>query len=72
MVNGIRASDPLGLNKGRVLKFNVGSRVQQGIPKEGRSTYRPKRFKYNNEDEDNSLKTLIGKNYSPLIIKGVK
>ena len=60
MVNGIRISDPCGLNKECGLKFHVGSKVQQ-TTEEGRWTYRPKRCEYNNKDEDNSLKTLNAK-----------
>ena len=52
MVNGIRASDPRGLNKGRGSKFRVGFRVRQ-TPEEGRRTYRPKRCEYNNKNEEN-------------------
>ena len=59
MVNGIRASDPRGLNKGRGSKFPVSSRVRQETPEEGRRSYQPKRFEYNNED---ILKTLNDKN----------
>ena len=61
MVNRIRTDDPCGFNKGRSLKFRVGSRVRQ-TPKEGRRTYRPKRCENNHKDEDNSLKTLNDKN----------
>ena len=43
--------------KGRSLKFRVGSRVRQ-TPEEGRKTYGPRRCSNNNEDEDNSPKTL--------------
>ena len=50
MVNGIRASDPHGLNKGCGLKFCVGSRVWQETPEEGQMTYRLKRCEYNNKD----------------------
>ena len=39
MVNGIRASDPHGLNKGDGFKFCVGSQVQQETPEEGRRTH---------------------------------
>ena len=58
MNNGIRASDPRELNKGRGLKFRVGSRVRQETLEEGRMTYRPKRYDYNNKDEDYIPKTL--------------
>ena len=59
MVNGIITSDTRGLNKGRGLKFRVGSRVRQKIPEEGRRTYRPERCEYSNKDEDNSQKNLL-------------
>ena len=55
MVNGIRESNPCGLNKGRGRKFRVDCRDQQETP-EGRRTYRSKRYKYDNIDE----KTLNG------------
>ena len=57
MVNGIRAIELHGLNKGRGSKL----RVQQETPEEGRRTYRPKCCEYNNNDEDNSPKTLNDK-----------
>ena len=60
MANGIRTGDPRGFNKGRSLKFREGSRISK-IPEEGRWTYRPKRYGYNNKDEDNSPKTLNAK-----------
>ena len=55
MANRIRTGNPHGFNKGRSLKFRVGSRVQQ-TPEEGRRTYRPKHCGNDNKDEDNSLK----------------
>ena len=58
MVNGIRAIDPHGLNKGRSSKFCVEFRVRQ-TPEEGWRTYQPKRWEYGNKDEDNSLKAQI-------------
>ena len=61
MVNGIRASDLHGLNKGCGLRFCVGSQVQQETPEESQRTYWPKRYEYNYKDEDNSLKTLTDK-----------
>ena len=61
MANGIRTGDPRGFNKGRSSKFREGSRVRQ-IPEEIRMTYRPKRCRNNNKDEDNSPKTLYDKN----------
>ena len=60
MANGIRTGDPRGFNKGRSSKYRVGSRVRQ-TPEEGRRTYRLKRCTNNNEDEDNSPKTLNDK-----------
>ena len=61
MAHGIRTGDSRGLfNKGRSLKFRVGSRVRQ-TPEEGRRTYRPKRCGNNNKDEENSPKTLNDK-----------
>ena len=60
MANGIRTSDPHGFNKGRCLKFCVGSQVRQ-TPEEGQRTYWSKRCGNNNKDEDNSLKTLYDK-----------
>ena len=48
MVNGIRASDPHGLNKG--CGSNLGSRVRQETPGVGRRIYRAKRCEYKNED----------------------
>ena len=63
MVNGIRASDPRGLNKIHSLKFRVGSRVQQETPEEGQRTQGSKCCEYNNKDEDNSPKTLNDKNH---------
>ena len=50
------------MNKGRGLKFHVGFRVRQ-TPEEGWRTYWPKRSEYNNEDKDNSPKTLNDRNY---------
>ena len=51
-----------GFNKGYSSKFREGSQVQQ-TPEEGRKTYRPKRSGNNNNDEDNSPKTLNNKNH---------
>ena len=59
MVNGIRTSD----SQERGSKFWVGSRVRQEIPEEGWRTYRLKRCKCNNKDEDNSPKRVNDKNY---------
>ena len=63
MVNGIRTSDPRGLNEGRASKFYVGSRVQQETSEKSQRTYRLKCCEYNNKDEDNSPKTLNDKNH---------
>ena len=41
--------------------FREGSRVRQ-TPEEGRRTYLPKRCGNNNEDEDNSPKTIDDEN----------
>ena len=56
--------DPHGFNKGRSLKFCVGSRVRQ-TPEEGWRAYWLKHCG-NNKDEDNSLKTLNDKNHQAL------
>ena len=56
MIDGIRTSDPHGLRKRHGSKFRAGSRIRQ-IPEEGQRTYQPKRYEYNNKDEDNSPKT---------------
>ena len=60
MANGTRTVDLRGFNKGRSSKIRAGSRVEQ-TPEEGRRTYRPKRCRNNNKDEDNSPKTLYDK-----------
>ena len=62
MANGIRTGNPCGFDKGRSSKFREGSRVWQ-TPEEGRRIYRLKHCGNNNEDEDNSLKTLNDKNH---------
>ena len=61
-LNGIRIGDSLGFSKGRSSKFRKGCRVRK-TPEESRRTYRPKRFGNNNNDEDNSPKTLNYKNH---------
>ena len=61
MGDGIRTSDPHGLNKGRSSKFRVGSRRVRQKPEESRKVYRPKRCGNNYKDEDNSPKTLNDK-----------
>ncbi len=82
MVNGIKISDPCGLDKGCSSKFCEGSRVRQ-TPEEGQRTYPLKCCGNNNKDEDNNPKTLknpgghIGRNVveittivrKPLMIK---
>ena len=62
MANGNRTGDRRGFNKGCSLKFHEGSQVRQ-TPEEGQRTYQLKSCGNNNEDEDNSLKTLNDKNY---------
>ena len=62
MANRIRTGDPRGFNKGRSLKF----RVRQ-TPEEGWRTYRPKRCRNNNKDEDNSPKNLNDKKHKILL-----
>ena len=61
MANRIRTGDSCGCNKGRSSKFREGSRVRQ-TPEECRRTYRQKRCRNSNKDEDNSLKTFNDKN----------
>ena len=63
MVNGIRTIYPRRLNKGFCSKFRVGSTDRHKRPKEDRRLHRPKRCKYNNEDEDNCSNILNDKNY---------
>ena len=55
MANGIRTGDSRGFNKGR------SSKVLH-TPEESRRIYHPKRCGNNNNDEDNSPKTLYDKN----------
>ena len=55
MANGIRTGDPRGFNKGRNLKFRVGSRVR----------HTPKRCGNNNKNEDNSVAFQPGQCTSP-------
>ena len=52
MVNGIRAIETGGLNKGRCSKIRGGSRDRQATHEEGRWTHRPKRYEYNIRDEN--------------------
>ena len=61
MVNGLRASDPRGLNKRRGSKFHVCSRVRQERAEGAWRTHQPKLCEYNNKDEHNSPKTLNDK-----------
>ena len=65
LVNGIRTSDPRGLNKGCVSKCRVGFRNRLETSEEGRRIYWPKCWQYNNKYEENSPKTLNDKNYQP-------
>ena len=65
MSNGIRTGNPRGFKKGRSSKFPQDSRVQQ-TPEDGQKTYWLKRCGNNNEDEDNSPKTLNDKNHQAL------
>ena len=61
MANGIRTVEPRGFNEGHSSKFHEGSQVWQ-TPEIGRRTYQVKRCGNDNKDEDNSSKTLNGKN----------
>ena len=65
MVNGIRASDLCGLNKGRVSKFCIGSIVRQETSEKGKRTNLLKRCEYNNKDENNSPKILNDEDQAP-------
>ena len=71
MANGIRTGDLRGFNKGCSSKFHDGSRVRH-TPEEGRRTYRPKRYRNNNKDEDNSPNTLNDKNVTEILTKKKK
>ena len=62
MANGFGTGGPHGFNKGCSSKFREGSWVLQ-TPEEGWRTYRPKHCRNNNKNEDNSPKTLNGKNH---------
>ena len=46
---------PGGLKKEFNSKFHVGSRVRYETHEKGRRTHRPKRYEYDNKDEDNNL-----------------
>ena len=70
MVNGIKTGNPHGFNKGCSSKFHESSRVRQ--TPEDRRTYRPKHCGNNNEDEDNSPKTLNDKNITNMILQSLK
>ena len=59
MANGTKTVNPSGFNKGGNLKSCVGSWIWQ-TPEFGRH------IGHNNEDEDNSLKTLNDKNHQAL------
>ena len=63
MANGIRTGDTRGFNKGRSLKFRVGSRVRQRH-EEGQRIYLYILYLfYIYKNENNSSKTLNDKNY---------
>ena len=62
MTKGIRKGDLRAFNKRHSSKFRVDSRVRQTL-EEGWRTYRRKRCGNNNKEEDNSPKTLNGKNH---------
>ena len=68
MFNGISTIYQCGLNKGFSSKFCVGSRVRHETPEEGRRTYRPKCWEYNNGDEDNSSNILSDKNSLSFVV----
>ena len=59
MVNGFRASEPNGLNRGCGSKLFVDSQVRQETPGEGRRIICREVCEY--KDEDNNLKTLNDK-----------
>ena len=61
MANGIRTGDPIDSIKDVVWSSVKVPQVQQ-TPEEGRRTYQPKRYRNNNNDKDNSPKTLNDKN----------
>ena len=75
MVNGIRASDPHGLNNERGSKFCVGFRVRQETSEESRRIFRSKRCEYNDEDNSHQYSSqkfrhlvpdlLLSENYYP-------
>ena len=60
MINGIRASNYVGLNNECGSKFRVGCWVRQAL-EEGWRTYRPKRCEYNKKHKNNSPNTLNDK-----------
>ena len=64
MADGIRGSNPSEFNKGRDSKFRIGARVRQETSEEGQRTHRPKRWQYNNKDEDNNSYILNDKKQS--------
>ena len=66
MVNGIRTSDPHGLNKRQASKFHEDFWVRQ-TPEEGWRTYQLKHCEYNNKDF--SLKTLNDKTHQAFSLK---
>ena len=60
MANEIRTGNPHGFNKGCSSMLHVSSQVQQ-TPEVGQRIYQPKCCRNNNENEDNSPKTLNDK-----------
>ena len=54
MQNGIRTIYPSRVKNKFNSKFCVVYRVWKDTSEEGRRIYRPKRWQFNNEDEDNS------------------
>ena len=63
MVNVIKSRDPRRLNKGHCSNFREGSRVRQETPEEGKWTYKPKLYEYENKDKDNIPKIFNDKNH---------
>ena len=61
MVNEILKINPCGLDKRFNLKCCVCVRLK--THKEGRRMHRLKRYEYNNKDRENTLCTLLDKNY---------
>ena len=55
--------DTRSIFKRGATRFSEGSWVQHETPEEGRRTYQPKLWQYNNEDEGNSPNIQTDKNY---------